>query len=182
MNMNQKQTGMSVARLKESYFEFILILLLDFVAVVVVYMIPTVSHLVSLPLYRFEPMRWILLLNLWFVGDKRNAYIMAFTLPLFSFFVGSHPVFVKAIIMAVELVANVFFFLKLSRWLNNCLAMFISIVASKLFYYAIKYVCITTGLMASSMVSTSIWIQLLVAVAISLAFLFFSKPISKGRV
>lgn len=145
-------------------------------------MIPTVSHLVSLPLYRFEPMRWVLLLNLLFVGNKRNAYIMAFTLPLFSFFVGSHPVFIKAIIMAVELVANVFIYVKLSRWINDGLAMFIAIVASKLFYYAIKYVSITTGLIASSMVSTSLWIQLLVTVAISLAFLLFSKLLSRGRV
>lgn len=168
--------------INDAYLDYKLMLLLDFIAVLLVYMIPTVSHLVSLPLYRFEPMRLVLLLNLLFVGNKRNAYFMAFTLPLFSFFVGSHPVFIKAIIMAVELVANVFIYVKLSRWLNDGLAMIIAIVASKLFYYAIKYLCIATGLMASSMVSTSLWIQLFVAVAISLAFLFFSKPLSRGRV
>ena len=181
--MYRKQTeGFSVVRTRESYLDFKMVLLLDFVAVFLIYMIPTISHLISLPLYKFEPMRWVLLLNLLFVGDKKNSYIMAVTLPLFSFFVGSHPVFIKALIMAVELVTNVFIFIQLSKRLNSGIAMFISIVSSKLIYYAIKYLCVSTGLLASSMVSTSITIQLIVAIVISLAFLFFSKSLSQKSV
>ena len=181
--MNHKQSEVfSAARIRELDLDYRIVLLLDYIAVFLVYMIPTISHLISLPLYKFEPMRWVLLLNLLFIGDKKNAYIMAATLPLFSFFVGSHPVFIKALIMALELLANVFLFVQLSKRINNGIAMFVSIVVSKLVYYVIKYICISFGLLVSNMVSTSITIQLIVAIVISLAFLFFPKSLSQKSV
>lgn len=77
-------------------------------------------------------MRCVLLLNLLLTGNKKNAYIMAVTLPLFSFFVGGHPVSAKAILMAAELSANVFLFDMLSgRIKNAAIAVFLLIVASK---------------------------------------------------
>lgn len=176
--MNHKQSEVfSAARIRELDLDYRIVLLLDFIAVFLVYMIPTISHLISLPLYKFEPMRWVLLLNFLFLGDKKNAYIMAVTLPLFSFVVGTHPVFIKALIIAIELLANVFVFVQLSKKINNGIAMLISIVISKLIYYIIKYFCISTGLLASNMISISLTIQLLVSVAISLVFLFFSNSL-----
>lgn len=144
---------------------------LDLIAIGLLYLIPTLSHVISFPLYRFEPMRWVLLLNLLLAGDRKNSYLMAVTLPLFSFFVGSHPVLVKALIMSAELIVNVFIYYKLHDCLKNAsIAMFVAIILSKLFYYVMKYMCIAGGFLSTNLVDTSIIVQIAVAVMISLVF------------
>lgn len=154
------------------------IVLWDLVIVGLFYMVPTLSHLTSIPFYRFEPMRCVLLLNLLLTGNKKNAYIMAVTLPLFSFFVGGHPVFAKALLMAAELSANVFLFDVLSRRIKNAaVAMFFSIVASKVFYYIIKFGIISIGLLDGPMVATGLMTQLIVAIVLSVAFWKFSEKV-----
>lgn len=154
------------------------IVLWDFVIVGLFYMVPTFSHLTSIPLYRFEPMRCVLLLNLLLTGNKKNAYIMAVTLPLFSFFVGGHPVFAKALLMSAELSSNVFLFDVLSKKIkNSAIAMFLSIVASKLFYYIIKLGIISAGILDGPMVTTGLLTQLIVAVVLSVAFWKFSENV-----
>lgn len=154
------------------------IVLWDLFVIGVFYMVPTLSHLTSVPFYRFEPMRCVLLMNLLLTGNKRNAYIMAITLPLFSFFVGGHPVFAKALLMAVELSVNVFLFDVLSKKIKNAaVAMFLSIVLSKVFYYIIKFGIISAGLLDASMVATGLLTQVIVAVVLSIAFWKFSEKV-----
>lgn len=149
---------------------------LDLIAIVLLYLIPTLSHVTSFPLYRFEPMRCVLLFNLLLSGDRKNSYLMAVTLPLFSFFVGSHPVFVKALIISAELLVNVFLYYKLFNWLKNAsIAMFLAIMLSKVFYYILKYICITGGLLSTNVVDTSFIIQIAIAIMISLFFLVRTK-------
>ncbi|MDY0202455.1 MAG: hypothetical protein RBR40_15895, partial [Tenuifilaceae bacterium] len=58
--------------------------LFDIFALAFIYLIPTISHMLSFPLYLIEPMRIALVLALVHT-TKRNAYIIALTLPLFSF-------------------------------------------------------------------------------------------------
>ncbi len=158
------------------------IVIWDLVIVGLFYLVPTLSHLTSIPLYRFEPMRCVLLLNLLLTGNKKNAYIMAVTLPLFSFFVGGHPVFAKALLMAAELSANVFFFYVLSRRIKNAaVAMFLSLLASKVFYYIVKFGIISIGILDGPMVATGLMTQLIVAVVLSVTFWRFSeKVVSKS--
>ena len=154
------------------------IVLWDLVIVGLFYMVPTLSHLTSIPFYRFEPMRCVLLLNLLLTGNKKNAYIIAVTLPLFSFFVGGHPIFAKALLMAAELSANVFLFDVLSRRIKNAaITMFLSIVASKIFYYIIKFGIISVGILDGPMVATGLMTQLIVAVVLSVAFWKFSEKV-----
>lgn len=148
-----------------------IIVLLDIMAIGLMYMIPTLSHWSRLPLYKFEPMRCVLLLNMLLTNERRNAFIMAVTLPLFSFIVGSHPVLIKALLMAFELSANVCLFDILTRRIkNDGLVMFISILLSKGLYYLVKYGLISIGLMNSSFFGTNLGTQLLVAAVISLLF------------
>ena len=154
------------------------IVLWDLVIVGLFYMVPTLSHLTSIPFYRFEPMRCVLLLNLLLTGNKKNAYIMAVTLPLFSFFVGGHPVFAKALLMAAELSANIFLFDVFSRRIKNtAAAMFLSILASKVFYYIIKFGIISAGILDGPMVATGLKTQLIVAVFLSVTFWKFSEKV-----
>ena len=152
------------------------VVLWDLVIVGLFYMVPTLSHLTSLPLYRFEPMRCVLLFNLLLTGSKTNSYIMALSLPLFSFFVGGHPVFVKALLMAVELSANIFLFNLISSKVKNTAgAMFIAIIASKALYYLIKFGVLALGLMEGPMVATGLFTQFIVAVVLSVSFWKFQE-------
>ncbi len=154
------------------------IVLWDLAIVGFFYLVPTLSHLTSIPLYRFEPMRGVLFLNLLLTGNKRNAYIMAVTLPLFSFFVGGHPVFAKALLMAAELLVNLLLFDVFPRSIKNpAIDMFLSIVASKVFYYIIKFGIISVGLLDGPMVATGLMTQLIVAVVLSVAFWKFSEKV-----
>lgn len=176
----------------------------DLAALGLFYLVPTLSHLTSIPFYRFEPMRCVLLLCLLFTGSKKNAYVMALTLPLFSFLVGGHPVLAKALLMAFELSANVLIFDILSRkvqclairgsggwgdsgdrggairgsagW-SGAIAMLLSIAASKALYYAVKFGCLSLGLLDGPMVATGLPTQLVVAVVLSLAFWVFKEKV-----
>ena len=148
----------------------------DVIFLMLMYLIPTLSHLTSWPLYMCEPMRCVLLLNLLVLGNKKNAYLMAITLPLFSYFVGSHPVLVKSLIMTIELVMNIWLFDMFTRKVANCmLAMLLSILVSKALYYSLKYVSISFGLLNTDIVDTNIFIQLMVALIISMLFVKYTE-------
>jgi len=78
-------------------------LALDFIALAIIYFIPTLTHLFSFPLYYIEPMRIMVILAIAHT-TKRNAYLLALTLPLFSLLVSGHPILYKSLLMSVELV------------------------------------------------------------------------------
>ena len=61
-------------------------IILDIAAIAFIYFVPTISHILSLPVYYIEPMRLMLILALVHT-TKQNAYIIALTLPLFSFLI-----------------------------------------------------------------------------------------------
>ena len=145
--------------------------MIDTIILVVVYFIPTLSHALSAPLYLFEPMRIALFVSILFLTDRKNAYILAITLPIFSYIVSGHPVLVKNVIIAIELFTNVFIlFHLLDKKVNYFYSCFISIIASKILYYGLKYLVIFQGLLSTNLVDTSFIVQLLIACLLSLAF------------
>ena len=137
-------------------------------AVLFIYLVPAISHLFSFPLYVLDPMRIVVILAL-IHTNRKNAYLVALTLPLFSFLVASHPVALKSLLITAELILNIWFFLQVSKFVsNNFLAMFISIVLAKIFYYLVKYVLVSSALLTGSLVDTSLLIQLTVALLVSI--------------
>ena len=105
-----------------------------------------------------------------------------------------HPIFPKCALIAVELSVNVLLFAWFMHLVDKRIASgavrnstaaqalsigsaaFASILLSKLLYYGLKAAVLSAGLMQMSLVSTALWIQLLVAVALSIGFaLVFSK-------
>lgn len=95
-------------------------------------------------------------------GDKRNAFILAATLPLFSFAISAHPVFYKMLLISAELTLNVWLFYVLrERMRNNFTAMISAIVLSKAAYYLLKFIFISTALLGAGLFSTPIWIQVI---------------------
>lgn len=151
----------------------------DLIALSVITLTPALSHLLSIPLYLLEPMRIMLLISLLYT-TRKNAYILSFILPFFSLLISSHPALPKAVLISTELMLNVYLFFLLSQKLNNnFVAMFLSIIMSKFYYYAIKFLLITIGLMTGEIVSTPIYLQLIVAISISFyTFMVFRKESS----
>jgi hypothetical protein len=158
---------------KSSILRFIIV---DISILALVYILPTFSHIVGFPLYLLDPMRLAVLSSLFLLKDKNNAYILALTIPLFSFFVSGHPIFWKSILISIELIANVFFFMFLKNKIKSCFfSMFISIFFSKIVYYILKYGFVTIGLLNIEIISTSLLLQLFIALFISILFTLFYK-------
>ena len=147
-------------------------ILFDIVALAFIYFVPTISHYLSVPLYLIEPMRLMLVLAMVHT-NRRNAYIIALTLPVFSLLVSGHPVALKTVIMTIELVLNVWLFYAISKkWSNTFGAMLLSIVISKLVYYLLKFGLISMAVFDSELISTPLYLQLITSVVFS-AYLFF---------
>lgn len=74
--------------------------------------------------------------------------------------------------MSVELVTNalLFFYLHNKRRIGAFLSALLSIVVSKGLYYLIKYLLISFSLFDGELVSTSLVLQVVVALALSLLF------------
>ena len=77
---------LSISRVKNIIF--------DLIALAAIYLVPAVSHLLSFPVYYLEPMRIMLILAIVHTS-RRNAYLIAITLPIFSMLVSVHPSVIK---------------------------------------------------------------------------------------
>lgn len=146
-------------------------LFLDAGALAFIYFVPALSHLLDIPLYLFEPMRIMLFLALAF-SSKNNSYVIALSLPLFSFLISAHPSVIKSIMITIELCLNVFLFYWLvEKFSNQFWPAFISIVLSKILYYLLKFVLISFVLLDGNLISTPVYIQIIVSIVLSI-FIF----------
>ena len=110
-------------------------ILIDITALGFIYFSPAIAHLFSFPVYMIEPMRLMLILSIAHAG-KKNSIILALTLPLFSFAVTAHPVFIKMLIITVELLVNTFLFYFLcGKTRHQFTAMLLAIIGSKILCY-----------------------------------------------
>ena len=133
----------------------------DLIALLAIYLVPAISHLLSFPVYYLEPMRIMLVLAIVHTSRK-NAYLIALTLPLFSMLISAHPSLIKTSLITGELLLNVWLFFFLSEKLSNkSLSIFLSIIASKIFYYLVKFILITSVLMSGELISTPMYIQIM---------------------
>jgi len=152
----------------------------DAVCLLFIYLVPALSHALSVPLYLLDPMRLAVLGALLVTGNWKNSLILAITLPFFSALLGMHPVFPKCLLIAIELSVNVLLFIWLSRAFGRSraasgLAVFVSILLSKGLYYGLKALVLSAGLLQMDLVSTAPMIQLAVALLISLGFAIWWK-------
>lgn len=144
------------------------LIVFDLIALITIYLIPTLSHLFSFPIYYLDPMRLMVFLVI-IHTEKKNAYLIAATLPLVSYFTSSHPVLIKSLSISVELILNVWLFYKLQNKLSNSfIVSAVSIFISKLAYYVIKYFMISVSLISVSIISTPLYFQLITLIIISI--------------
>lgn len=142
-------------------------ILIDVIALAFIYFVPAFSKLLGLPVYLIEPMRLMLILAIAHT-TRFNAYLLALVMPFFSLFISGHPLIFKTLPMVFELVLNVWlFFLLVKKLKEPFFSMLISILVSKLIYYGLKYLVIVTGLLDMELISTPIYIQLVMMVIFS---------------
>jgi len=117
------------------------------------------SHVIPIPLYKMDPMKIFLMVAIVY-SSRGNALFMAVSLPLISTLSVGHPIFPKNLIISAEMVifAGLISTPALSRY--GKLAQFLSaILISKLAYYVIKFLFISTGALQMSLFSTPFAIQ-----------------------
>lgn len=157
--------------------EFVKPAVFDVLALTVIYLVPVFSHLFSVPIYYAEPMRLMLVLSIMFTS-KKNAFIVAATLPVFSMLVSGHPVFYKALIMSGELLFNAFlYFYFVDKIKNKFSSMALSIALSKGAYYGLKILLLQLALMSGALIATPIVIQLGVVFVYSLLIMLKKEQI-----
>ena len=129
------------------------IIIFDILALVVIYLVPSISHLLGFPLYYFDPMRLMLILSLVYT-NRNNTLLIASTLPLVSLLISEHPSLIKSLLIGSELTLNVWLFYRLSRKIKNySIPIFFSIIIAKVFYYSAKYISINTSLINGELFS-----------------------------
>lgn len=145
---------------------------LDILALSFIYFTPAISHLFNFPIYYLDPMRIMLILSLAHTSRK-NSYIIALSLPLFSFIISSHPSIAKTFLISAELSLNIWLFYFISKKIRNEFVSILgSIVASKLVYYFLKIIFIQINLIDGELITTPIYIQVLTTIAFS-TYIYF---------
>jgi hypothetical protein len=155
--------------------ETIISILTDVSALAFIYLVPTISHLISLPVYLIEPMRLMLILALVHT-NKKNAYLLAVTMPVFSMIISGHPVLPKMILIAMELSLNVFLFYALSKKMKHIFpAILLSIFFSKIIYYIFKFILIQLTVINTELFATPILVQVITTLVFSIYLVVFYK-------
>lgn len=119
-------------------------------------LVPSVSHLLALPLYMLNPMLALLLVGLLIGRDWRNAMVLAVLMPLVSCLVTGMPAAPKMVCMMAELATVATLFGVLSRRWAVLPAVLTAVLAGKVVYYLLKALVIAPAVL----VGTAWWMQL----------------------
>jgi hypothetical protein len=145
----------------------------DLIALLAIYLVPSISHMLGFPIYYLEPMRIMLILAIAHT-TKKNTYLIALTLPIFSFLISAHPSMIKTSLVTGELLINIWLFFFLSEKISNkTSSIFLSILISKIFYYLVKFLLINSALMGGDLISTPVYIQMIMLLVMS-AYIYLS--------
>ncbi|MEI7982468.1 MAG: hypothetical protein WCI71_12510 [Bacteroidota bacterium] len=153
------------------------LVVIDLLVLWVIFLIPGISHLTKVPFYYLEPMRFLLLLSIFFTMSKPNTLLLGILIPVFSWVVSGHPLFIKALLICAELLINGYLMMLFldKRW-NLIPALTFSIVISKVFYYLLKYLAVLTGVLPMEIISTDLRIQCISILIITIIlFILFRK-------
>ena len=118
--------------------------------------VPALSHMFSIPLYKFNPMLGVMLAGMLLVKDRRNALLMAVVLPMVSMLVTGMPALPKMICMSAELLTIASVWWMAEGRMKPMWGMLAAIVAGKAVYYLAKALIISPA----TLVGTEWWIQL----------------------
>jgi len=147
------------------------VLMIDVVLLTALFLLPSFSHLTALPLYKLEPMRIALIVALLFT-HRKNAYLIAFTIPLASAWITGHPPPLKAVLMGIEFSVLVTGYTYLVR--NDHIPAFFALAAGillgKSVYYSMKFMALSAGWLGGNLVTTPVRTQLLLGLGTAAVF------------
>lgn len=145
------------------------------IAIVLIFLIPSLSHLTGIALYKFDPMRLMLFAAI-LITNRKNSYLIAILLPLVSFLISAHPYLYKVALISGELVINLWlFYYLITKTKNVFFSTLISIVTSKAIYYLVKYILIRSFMVNDHLVGTSFTFQLALVFILSLLMSIYFK-------
>jgi len=179
-NVQSNKSGTSCVKASRyflAYYYVIEYLFAILIAVCVVG-ITSGSHSIGLPFYKLNPMHWVIYFTILFRKPSLGALIvLAFALPFTSNLLTGHPLFIKSVIMGVELSIYVVVFNVMINYftVRPVSAYVISQIAGHIVYYGLKYIMINTGLLESALISSSIITQLIVFGCLGLALFCTDK-------
>ena len=157
--------------------ELLKALSIDIMALALIYFTPSIAHLLNFPVYMLEPMRVMMILS-FAHSSRKNSYLLALTLPLFSFLVSGHPEPVKMMIITAELLVNVFlFYLLAARIRNLFLPGLLSIIISKAFCYLAYLAVFSAAFVREEAGTVFLAVQALTTVLFSIYLFIISKTI-----
>lgn len=130
--------------------------IVDGVLLTAVCVLPALSHVVQLPLRGLSPMTLCLLAGMLLVNDRRNAYVLAVLLPLFSMLVCGMPTPARCVCMMAELLTVVGVFSLGEKRLPTVAAAVGALLCGKVAFYAAKALLLGTV----ALIGTSLWLQL----------------------
>ena len=132
-------------------------------------LVPAMSHLLALPLYKLNPMA--LLGGLLLLKDRRTVLLLAALLPIFSMVVVGMPTPGRALCMVAELLTLTALFATLEHRMPTFVALLVAMIASKVVFYGMLALTVAPAVL----VGTSLWMQLGVAVSYAAIYALFSK-------
>ena len=135
------------------------------------------SHSIGLPLYKLNPMHWVIYFAIMLRKPSISSIlILAFALPFTSLLLSGHPLVFKSLIMSIELsIYGIIFSLIINRSPQFILGAFIlSQIVGHVVYFLLKYSFIQMELMNSKLFSSSIIIQILVIIILGLSVYIIS--------
>jgi hypothetical protein len=154
--------------------------LIDFSLLLFIYFLPVLSHLFAFPIYYLDPMRIALVVAL-IHTSKKNTFLIAITLPLFSFFISSHPQIVKSLLLSAELLINLSLFFLFKEIIKNVFAsLLLSIIISKVIYYLLKFALINFALLDDKLYSTPYYFQIISALLLSIYIYWTNRSEKKS--
>ena len=177
LSLSQKRLGSATLEAISQEISFSKMFILDFIGLLFIYFVPAISHMLSIPLYYIEPMRLMIVISMIY-SSKRNTYLIALSLPVFSFLISSHPIFPKMLIMTLEFGLNVWLFYMFARFMRNYfLSMLFSIMISKGVYYLLAYLAVEMSYISNAEVSSiPFYFQVIVTLVLSAyIYVMFSR-------
>lgn len=151
---------------------------IDTVALAFIYFTPSIAHLIAFPVYMIEPMRIMVILSIAH-STRRNSYLLALTLPFFSYITTAHPEFFKMLIITAELILNVFLFYGLnSRMKNTFLSMITAIITSKVVCYLMYLIFFSIAFVRNEADVLFLFVQFITTIVFSsYLFIIWKKTI-----
>ncbi len=164
----------NILSLKNTFYKY-RSAVIDLLGLTVVYFTPAIVHLVNYPIYYLEPMRLFVIFAIAHTS-KKNAYILALSLPIFSFLVSAHPSLIKTLLISGELALNVFLFYLIFFRSGKLLASIAgSLIISKAAYYLLKFALLSGGLLSGTLIATPIFVQIVMVIVFSVYISAFFK-------